>query len=83
MANFVDTEVQVKKVTNEGIMEYSIGPEGRQVDMGQIAAIQNGDMADIGLIYNMSISLKLAGVDLTDEIAIKDHIEKKTFKVYR
>lgn len=83
MANFVDTDIKVQKIDNDGFMEIQIGPEGFTFDLAEIAAIQNGSMSIEGLKINLAISLKLSGVDLTDEIKVKDHIEKKSFKYFR
>lgn len=73
----------MKKIDNDGIMSVEIGPETFNWDLQELSAIGNGDNAQEILKHNVAISLKLAGIDLTDEITVKQHIEKKSFKYFR
>lgn len=77
-----DTRVTVDSV-NDTYINVSIGPNGYQIDKGELAQLMSGQMDDFETIKrNMATALVLAGVDVQDDIAIKATLENRTFKAF-
>jgi hypothetical protein len=82
-AGWKDTTPRIAGIDNAGMISFEIGPEGFQMEVAELQEKASGLNTLDALKLNMAISLALAGVDFTDEIAVKEHIESKTFKYFR
>lgn len=78
-----DTQVRVTGVSDTTI-SISLGPNHYVIDKEELSALMRGDVDDYESIKrNIATALALSGVNIEDDIAIKDAIEQRTFKSFR
>lgn len=78
-----DTAVTVVSVDDTTI-HIQISGSTYPVDKGELANLMSGTLDDFETIKrNIAVALVLSGVVLTDDIAVKNAIEGRTFKAFR
>lgn len=83
MAQIFDLAAKIDDVT-ETTISISHGGQGQVISRADLANWVAGiESAPNGFLHNLAIALRMRNVNLNDERAIEDVLNKQTFKAFR
>lgn len=78
-----DTAITVDAIIGPDI-HLSIGPSSYVVDKSELSALMAGTLDDIETLKcNIALALAVDGVDIADDVVLKNAIEGRRFKAFR